>query len=50
MTELKKTALYQVHKKLDARFTDFGGWDMPLKYSSELDEHHAVRKLSLIHI
>lgn len=44
MTELKKTALYRVHKKLDARFTDFGGWDMPLKYSSELDEHHAVRK------
>lgn len=43
MTELKKTALYGVHQKLDARFTDFGGWDMPLKYGSELDEHHAVR-------
>ncbi|WP_293818956.1 glycine cleavage system aminomethyltransferase GcvT [uncultured Corynebacterium sp.] len=43
MTELKKTALHLVHEKLDARFTDFGGWDMPLKYSSELDEHHAVR-------
>ena len=43
MTELKKTALHLVHEKLGARFTDFGGWDMPLKYSSELDEHHAVR-------
>ncbi|BCW73499.1 glycine cleavage system aminomethyltransferase GcvT [Arthrobacter sp. NicSoilB8] len=37
------TALYEEHKKLDASFTDFGGWQMPLKYSSELAEHHAVR-------
>ena len=37
------TALYEEHKKLGASFTDFGGWQMPLKYSSELDEHHAVR-------
>ena len=29
---------------MGARFTDFGGWDMPLKYSSELDEHKAVRE------
>jgi aminomethyltransferase len=39
----KYTALYEEHKKLDASFTDFGGWQMPLKYSSELAEHHAVR-------
>ncbi|MGR0158772.1 glycine cleavage system aminomethyltransferase GcvT [Paenarthrobacter nitroguajacolicus] len=43
MTE-NYTALYQEHKKLGASFTDFGGWQMPLKYSSELAEHHAVRK------
>lgn len=42
--DLKHTALHRVHEKLNARFTDFGGWDMPLKYTSELDEHHAVRK------
>jgi len=39
----KYTALYDEHKKLGASFTDFGGWQMPLKYSSELAEHHAVR-------
>ena len=43
MTE-KYTALYEEHKKLGASFTDFGGWQMPLKYCSELAEHHAVRK------
>ncbi|MGH7754184.1 MAG: glycine cleavage system protein T, partial [Gemmatimonadales bacterium] len=37
------TALYEEHKKAGASFTDFGGWQMPLKYSSELAEHHAVR-------
>lgn len=41
---LKETALHSVHEKLGARFTDFGGWDMPLKYTSELDEHRAVRE------
>jgi aminomethyltransferase len=43
MTE-NYTALYEEHKKLGASFTDFGGWQMPLKYGSELAEHHAVRK------
>lgn len=42
MTE-KYTALYEAHKQLGASFTDFGGWQMPLKYSSELAEHRAVR-------
>lgn len=41
---LKHTALYEVHANLNARFTNFGGWDMPLKYTSELDEHRAVRE------
>lgn len=40
----KHTALHQVHEQLGARFTDFGGWDMPLKYGKELDEHRAVRE------
>ncbi|KRF08884.1 glycine cleavage system protein T [Arthrobacter sp. Soil782] len=43
MTE-KYTALYDQHKLAGASFTNFGGWQMPLKYSSELAEHHAVRK------
>ncbi|MDQ0862921.1 glycine cleavage system aminomethyltransferase GcvT [Arthrobacter globiformis] len=42
MTE-NYTALYDQHKKAGASFTDFGGWQMPLKYTSELAEHHAVR-------
>ena len=42
MTE-NYTALYEEHKKAGASFTDFGGWQMPLKYESELAEHHAVR-------
>lgn len=42
MTE-NYTALYERHKKAGASFTDFGGWQMPLKYESELAEHHAVR-------
>src|SRR5699024_6888156 len=40
----KHTALHRVHEQLGARFTDFGGWDMPLKYGKELDEHRAVRE------
>ncbi|MGV0378161.1 glycine cleavage system protein T, partial [Corynebacterium bovis] len=34
----RRTALHPVHEALGARFTDFGGWDMPLKYANELDE------------
>ena len=40
---LKHTPLYATHKKLGARLIDFGGWEMPLQYSSILEEHHAVR-------
>lgn len=42
MTE-NHTALYGAHEAAGASFTDFGGWQMPLKYVSELAEHHAVR-------
>ena len=40
---MKRTPLYQVHKSLNAKFTEFGGWEMPLQYSSILKEHLAVR-------
>ncbi|MDP9886338.1 aminomethyltransferase [Sinomonas atrocyanea] len=42
-TTEKHTALYAEHAALGASFTDFGGWQMPLKYGSELAEHRAVR-------
>lgn len=44
MTAPKHTALHAEHEKLGASFTDFGGWDMPLLYNSELAEHRAVRE------
>ena len=39
-----KTPLYDTHVKLGAKIVDFGGWDMPLHYGSQLEEHHKVRK------
>ncbi|MBK1786511.1 glycine cleavage system aminomethyltransferase GcvT [Prauserella cavernicola] len=39
-----KTALHEVHTGLGASFTDFAGWSMPVRYSSELAEHRAVRE------
>ena len=38
------TPLNDEHVSLGATFTDFGGWNMPVRYGSDLDEHHAVRK------
>ena len=40
---MKRTPLYDNHKRLGARFTEFGGWDMPVQYSGVIDEHTAVR-------
>jgi len=40
---LKATPLNGVHHRLGARMVDFGGWEMPLQYSSILEEHRAVR-------
>jgi aminomethyltransferase len=40
----KKTPLHDVHAALGASFTDFAGWSMPVRYTSELEEHHAVRR------
>ncbi|MFJ8888590.1 glycine cleavage system aminomethyltransferase GcvT [Streptomyces sp. NPDC102402] len=39
----RRTALDALHRSLGATMTDFAGWDMPLRYASERDEHNAVR-------
>jgi aminomethyltransferase len=39
-----KTPLYETHVAAGARMVDFGGWDMPVNYGSQLEEHHAVRR------
>jgi aminomethyltransferase len=44
MTDLKRTPLHATHCALGARMVDFGGWDMPVNYGSQIDEHHAVRR------
>lgn len=41
---LKRTPLAEEHIASGARMVDFGGWDMPLAYGSQLEEHHAVRQ------
>ncbi|NRR31522.1 glycine cleavage system aminomethyltransferase GcvT [Oxalobacteraceae bacterium] len=40
---LKATPLNQAHRAAGARMVDFGGWDMPVNYGSQIEEHHAVR-------
>jgi aminomethyltransferase len=40
---LARTPLYQMGVELKAKFTSFGGWEMPIQYSSITQEHHAVR-------
>ncbi len=42
-SSLKRTPLYEQHRLLGARLVEFGGWEMPVQYSSILAEHHAVR-------
>jgi aminomethyltransferase len=39
-----KTPLYDTHVASGARLVDFGGWDMPVNYGSQIEEHHAVRR------
>ncbi|MEE1865600.1 MULTISPECIES: glycine cleavage system aminomethyltransferase GcvT [Pseudomonas] len=38
-----RTPLYDLHLALGAKMVDFGGWDMPLHYGSQVEEHHQVR-------
>jgi aminomethyltransferase len=41
---LKQTPLNADHRALHAKMVDFGGWEMPLHYGSQIEEHHRVRK------
>ena len=41
---IRKTILNETHRALGAKMVDFGGWDMPIHYGSQLDEHHLVRR------
>jgi len=40
---LKRTPLFDAHQKLGGKLVEFGGWEMPVQYTSILDEHQAVR-------
>ena len=40
----QKTILNDTHRALGAKMVDFGGWDMPISYGSQIDEHHQVRR------
>jgi aminomethyltransferase len=40
---LKRTALFDIHRMAGAKMVDFGGWEMPLHYGSQIEEHLAVR-------
>ncbi|MFM8321984.1 MAG: glycine cleavage system aminomethyltransferase GcvT [Chloroflexota bacterium] len=40
---LRRTPVYEVHKQLGAKIIPFAGWEMPVWYSTVLEEHHAVR-------
>ncbi|WP_019854662.1 glycine cleavage system aminomethyltransferase GcvT [Actinopolyspora mortivallis] len=39
----RQTPLHEVHQRLGATFTEFAGWEMPLRYSGDTAEHNAVR-------
>lgn len=43
IADARYTPLRERHEALGASFTDFGGWQMPVRYTSDLAEHHAVR-------
>jgi aminomethyltransferase len=40
----KQTPLYATHLRLGGKLVDFAGWDMPLHYGSQVEEHHQVRR------
>jgi aminomethyltransferase len=44
MASMKRTPLYDAHLALGARMVEFGGWEMPVQYTSILEEHRAVRE------
>ena len=40
---MARTALYDTHVEMGAKMVDFAGWDMPIQYKGQIDEHHQVR-------
>lgn len=44
MSSLRRTPLYEVHRRSGARLIDFGGWEMPVQYSGIIEEHNTVRR------
>ena len=40
----QRTPIYPLHVSAGAKIVDFAGWDMPINYGSQIEEHHAVRK------
>ncbi|WP_085523384.1 glycine cleavage system aminomethyltransferase GcvT [Tuberibacillus sp. Marseille-P3662] len=44
MSDLKRTPLYEKFQENGAKTVDFGGWELPVKFSGIKDEHHAVRE------
>lgn len=42
--ELKQTELYSIHQSAGGKMVPFAGWEMPVRYSSVLEEHRAVRE------
>ena len=40
----KQTVLNAAHRAHGAKMVDFGGWDMPINYGSQIEEHHQVRR------
>ena len=43
---LKQTPLISLHRETGAKLVEFGGWEMPLHYGSQIEEHHAVRRVA----
>ncbi|MDD2874705.1 MAG: glycine cleavage system protein T, partial [Azoarcus sp.] len=41
---VRQTPLHATHVAAGARMVDFAGWDMPVNYGSQIEEHHAVRR------
>ncbi|MFP3381544.1 glycine cleavage system aminomethyltransferase GcvT, partial [Bacillus sp. SIMBA_069] len=46
MEALKRTPLFPLYANYGAKVIDFGGWELPVQFSSIIEEHHAVRTLA----
>jgi aminomethyltransferase len=41
---MRRTPLYEAHREANAKLVEFAGWEMPLHYGSQIEEHHVVRR------